>query len=199
MSAKDLLCHAPILKAPDFHRPFKLHGDVCSFGAGAVLLQEDNMSVDHPVRYFSKKFTKCQNNYSTIEKEALALMLALQHFEVYLGGSSVPIGVFTDHNPLTFLFRMCNANPRLMRLALIVQYNLYIKHQKGTDNVVADALSRVMCELWRTIDVFPEREYRKMYWWGCYVKWHINICLYLYKECYWCLYCCSSPPLTPLF
>ncbi len=42
---------------------------------------------------------------------------------------------------------MCNANQRLMRWALIVQeYDLEIKHQKGTDNVVADVLSRVMCE-----------------------------------------------------
>ncbi len=147
LSAKDLLCHAPILKAPDFHRPFKLHVDASSVGAGAVLLQEDNMGIDHPVCYFSKKFTKCQSNYSTIEKETLALVLALQHFEVYLGGSSVPIIVFTDHNPLTFLSRMCNANQRLMRWALIVQeYNLDIRHQKGTDNVIADAFSRVMCE-----------------------------------------------------
>lgn len=144
VSAKDLLCYAPVLKAPEFHHPFKLHVDASSVGAGAVLLQEDNMGIDHPVCYFSKKFSKCQNNYSTIEKEALALVLALQHFEVYLGGSSVPIVVFTDHNPLTFLSRMCNANQRLMRWALIVQeYNLDIRHLKGTENVVADALSRV--------------------------------------------------------
>ncbi len=114
LSGKDLLCHAPILKAPDFHRPFKLHVDASSVGAGAVLPQEDNMGVDHPVCFFSQKITKCQNNSSTIEKETLALVLVLQHFEVYLGGSSVPFSVFTDHNPL-FLSWMCNANQRLMR------------------------------------------------------------------------------------
>ncbi len=59
----------PILKAPDFHRPFKLHVDASSVGAGAVLLQEDNMGIDHPVCYFSKKFTKCQSNYSQLKRK----------------------------------------------------------------------------------------------------------------------------------
>lgn len=58
-------------------------------GAGAVLLQEDDCGIDHPVCYFSKKFNKHQLNYSTIEKEALALLLAMQHFEVYVGSSTL--------------------------------------------------------------------------------------------------------------
>ncbi len=77
-----------------------------------------------------------------MEKEALALLLALQHFEVYLGGSCNPVVVYTDHNPLVFLGRMCNSNQRLMRWSLILQeYNLDIQHRKGAENVVADALS----------------------------------------------------------
>lgn len=78
-SAKDLLCHAPVLSAPNFDLPFKLQVDASGVGAGAVLLQEDKVGIEHPVCYFSKKFTTCQRNYSTIEKEALALMLALQN------------------------------------------------------------------------------------------------------------------------
>ncbi len=50
------------------------------------------------MRYFSKKFPIAQQKYSTIEKETLALMLPLQHFEVYLGGSNHVITVYTDHN-----------------------------------------------------------------------------------------------------
>ncbi len=70
-----------------------------------------------------------QHNYNTIEKEALALLITLQHFEVYLGGSNVPITVYTDHNPLVFLLRMSNSNQRLMRWSLIVQeYNIEIRH-----------------------------------------------------------------------
>ena len=142
-NAKALLCSAPVLAAPDFALPFKLEVDASALGAGAVLLQEDADGIDHPVCFFSRKFTKPQLNYSTIEKEALALLLALQHFEVYVGGSPVPVVVYTDHNPLTFLSRMYNQNQRLMRWALVIQnYNLEIKHKKGIDNVLADALSR---------------------------------------------------------
>lgn len=143
-SAKALLTSAPVLAAPDFSLPFKLEVDASAMGAGAVLLQESSRGFDHPVCFFSKKFNKAQLNYSTIEKEALALLLALQHFEVYVGSSSVPVLVYTDHNPLVFLQRMYNQNQRLMRWALIIQnYNLDIKHKKGVDNVMADALSRV--------------------------------------------------------
>ncbi|KAI2664116.1 Transposon Ty3-I Gag-Pol polyprotein [Labeo rohita] len=58
------------------------------------------------------------------------------HFEVYLGSSSLPIVVYTDHNPLVFLTRMYNHNQRLMHWALIAQnYNLEIRHKKGSENV----------------------------------------------------------------
>lgn len=142
-SAKSLLCSTPVLAAPNFSRPFKLEVDASATGAGAVLLQDDEEGVCHPVCYFSAKFKPHQLNYSTIEKEALALLLALQHFEVYVGSSASPVTVFTDHNPLVFLNRMYNHNQRLMRWALLAQdYNLMIIHKKGTDNIVADALSR---------------------------------------------------------
>jgi hypothetical protein len=105
-AAKALLCSAPVLAAPDFVRPFKLEVDASALGVGAVLLQEDERGIDHPVCYFSKKLKRHQLHYSTIEKEALALLLALQHFEVYLGSNPEPTVVFSDHNPLVFLNRM---------------------------------------------------------------------------------------------
>ncbi len=109
----------------------------CSYSRIALLLNTQ-------YAIFYKKFSKCQKHYSTIDKEALAVLLALQHFEVYLGsGSGSPIVVYTDHNPLVFLSRMSNSNQRLMRWSLIVQeFNLDIRYKKGTENVVADALSR---------------------------------------------------------
>ena len=100
-------------------------------------------SEGQPVCYFSVKFKNHQLNYSTIEKETLAMLLALQHFEVYVRSSASPVVVYTDHNPLVFLARMYNSNQRLRRWALLVQgYNIVIRHKKGVDNVVADALSR---------------------------------------------------------
>ena len=108
-----------------------------------MLMQDGEGDVCHPVCYFSVKFKHHQLNYSTIEKETLAMLLALQHFEVYVGASPSPVVVYTDHNPLVFLTQMYNHNQRLMRWALLAQgYNLEIRHKKGTDNVVADAVSR---------------------------------------------------------
>lgn len=142
-SVRALLTTAPVLAAPDFSLPFSVAVDASDLGAGAVLYQEGPDGLDHPVGFFSRKFNHYQRAYSTIEKEALALLLALQHFEVYVGGAA-NVTVFTDHNPLTFLNRMCNSNQRLMRWSLILQgYNINIKHIRGRENVVADALSRV--------------------------------------------------------
>lgn len=142
-SAKALLCNAPVLAAPVYEKAFKLEVDASSVGAGAVLIQEDTCGIDHPVCYFSRKFNKSQLNYSTIEKETLALLLALQYFDVYVSSSNLPIIVYTDHNPLVFLSRMHNHNQRLMRWSLVVQgYHLKIEHKKGSENIMADALSR---------------------------------------------------------
>ena len=84
-SVKTLLCSAPMLAAPQLDQPFKLHIDASDVGAGAVLLQENAELVDCPVSFCSQKFNKHQYNYSVIEKEALALVWALQHFDVYVG------------------------------------------------------------------------------------------------------------------
>ena len=142
-NAKALLCSSPVLAAPNFDLPFKLEVDASATGAGAVLLQEGTDGLDHPVSYFSKKFLRHQLNYSTIEKEALGMLLALQHFEVYIGSTVAPVRVYTDHNPLVFLSRMKNANQRIMRWSLYLQgFNLEIRYKKGCTNILADTLSR---------------------------------------------------------
>ena len=139
---KALLTSSPVLAAPQLDRPFKLHVDASQVGAGAVLLQEDGQGIDRPVSFFSRKFLSYQYSYSVIEKEALALIWALQHFDVYVGGA-VSLVVYSDHNPLTFLQSLQNPNQRLMRWALFLQpFSLDIRHIKGSLNVIADTLSR---------------------------------------------------------
>ena len=140
---KRLLTSAPVLAMPDFERPFIIHVDASDLGLGAVLMQESIEKLEHPIGYFSQKFNKSQKNYSTSEKEALALILSLQHFEFYIVPAKFPIDIYTDHNPLVFLNRIKNKNQRLLRWSLSLQeYNLNIMHIPGRRNVVADALSR---------------------------------------------------------
>ena len=140
---KEVLCSLPVLRAPDFSRPFALAVDASQEGVGAVLMQPDQDQVNHPVCYFSKKFTQAQRNYSVIEQELLAIILALQHFEVYVPSHGPRITVYSDHSPLQFLNRFKFKNVRLTRWSLLLQeYNLEVHHVKGADNVVADCLSR---------------------------------------------------------
>ena len=92
-AAKSLLCGAPVLAAPNFSLPIKLEVFASASGAGAVLLHGGESGVSHHVCYFS----------STIEKETPAMLLALHHFEVYVGSSPYTALVYTKHNPLVFL------------------------------------------------------------------------------------------------
>ena len=99
---KAILKSAPVLLAPSFDKEFKLAVDASDVGAGSVLFQEDDNGVDNPVCYYSKKFNKHQRNYSTVEKECLSLVLALQHFEFCLASSVAPIVIFTDPQSTDF-------------------------------------------------------------------------------------------------
>lgn len=131
---KSLLYSSPILVAPCFNQPCVIHVDASQVG--------DGQGVVRPVCYFSKRFNQYQQNYSVIEKEALSLVWALQHLNVYVGAGG-PTVVYTDHNPLTFLSSLKYPKQRLTRWSLFLQsYDLDIKHTKGSDNVIADALSR---------------------------------------------------------
>ena len=79
-----------------------------------------------------------------MEKKALALLLALQHFDVYLNTAVFPITVFTNHNPLIFIDKMKSSNQWLLQWSLLFQeYKVKIHHIRGKDNVIADALSRI--------------------------------------------------------
>ena len=139
---KAVLMSKPVLDAPNFRKPFQLATDASDVGVGAVLLQMDDMGLLKPISYFSKKLNPHQRRYSTIEKECLGLVLAVQHFDVYISNSS-EVTVFTDHNPLTFLERFRNKNQRLFRWSLFLQpYGLKVTHIKGKDNIIADTLSR---------------------------------------------------------
>ena len=141
---KNILCSKPILAMPDLSKPFSIQVDACDTGIGAVLLQEDPETMNlHPVSYYSYKLKPHQRSYATVEKELLGIIMALQKYEVYFS-THLPVNIYTDHNPLTFLSRARLSNQRILRWSLYLQnFNLIIHYLKGTDNTLADALSRV--------------------------------------------------------
>ena len=94
------------------------------------------------VYYASKTLNEAQRNYTTTEKELLAVVYALDKFRTYLIGAEIII--FTDHFALKYLLTKKNAKARLIRWVLLLQeFNLQIRDKKGVENVVADHLSRL--------------------------------------------------------
>ena len=140
LDLKSRLATQPVLRPPDYTLPFCLSVDASDLAVGATLFQMVD-GLEHPICFYSKKLDHHQKRYSTIEKEALSLVLAVRYFSVYFGTGVVT--VYTDHNPLVFLQRMANHNQKLLRWSLeLQQYNFNIVHRAGKDNLLADLLSR---------------------------------------------------------
>ena len=96
-----------------------------------------------PVAYASKKVKLCEKKYSVIERECLGIAWAVQKFSRYLYGKEFILEM--DHQPYLYLNRKAVAYLRLMKRALLLQpYRFRIEAIKGTDNVGADYLSRVI-------------------------------------------------------
>ena len=104
-----ILTNSPVLVPVDYSREFLLYVDSTEVGAGASLMQEGADGIEHPVCYYSKKYDRHQRNYALVEKEALALLLAMKFFDPYFT-SPYPVKEFTDHNPLCFIHRIKNEN-----------------------------------------------------------------------------------------
>lgn len=137
---KKALATGPILRTPDLSKSFVLRTDASSTCVGAVLMQEHEGTL-HPVAYASKQLLPREVNYSTIERECLALVWAVKKFHLYLYGTHFKVQ--TDHQPLQYLNKAKQLNSRVLRWSLTLQeYSFTIEHIKGTENVGADYLSR---------------------------------------------------------
>jgi hypothetical protein len=137
---RDQLCSAPVLKHPDFSRPFVLQTDASGYGLGAVLTQYFDDG-EHPIAYASRTLEDRETRHAIIEKEALAIAWGIHHFRHYLLGRHFTVQ--TDHKPLLALQRIKDQNARLQKLSLRLQgYRFTIEYRKGIKNQNADLLSR---------------------------------------------------------
>ncbi|UYV82469.1 hypothetical protein LAZ67_21002319, partial [Cordylochernes scorpioides] len=140
---KQALANTALLAYPDTELPISLCTDASDRAVGSVLQQLDNNNWK-PIAFFSKKLNPAQCNYSTYDRELLAIYLSIKFFKHLLEAREFTI--LTDHKPLIYAFKQKNekASPKQLRhLQYISQFTTDIKYIKGTDNIVADALSRV--------------------------------------------------------
>ena len=134
---------APVLVFADFKKPFRLETDASKEGLGAVLLQESDDGQYHPVAFASHELKGGEPKYHSSKLEFLALKWAVtEQFREYL--QYQPFTVCMDNNPLTYIL----TTPNLDMLghhwvAALAGYNMELEYLKGSDNKVADALSRV--------------------------------------------------------
>jgi len=146
-AVKQKLCSAPLLVHFDMKKPIVVHCDASEYGVGVVLSHTMDDGSERPVSFGSRTLSLAERNYSTIEKEGLALVFAVQKFHQYLFGNR--FSMYTDHKPLLGLFAETSALPtraaaRVLRWALLLSaYNFELKYREGSKNGNADGLSRL--------------------------------------------------------
>ena len=142
---KQQVSDAVSLYVPDFGKPFTLITDASDVGAGAMLANKDGQHLK-PFGFFHHALSQHERNYSTTEKELLAVVLAVKRFRVYL--SNAPFELITDHRALRWLNSLDPFDERGRRgrwIDFLQQFQIRPIHRAGKhpDMTMADYLSRV--------------------------------------------------------
>jgi hypothetical protein len=137
-SLKHLMTHVPMMKIIDPENDFFMCTDACKEGLGGVLMQGGSV-----VCYESQKLNEHEVNYMTHDLELAAIVHALKMWIHYLLGRKFVL--MTEHCGIRYLFDQPKLNARQSRwMALLSEFDFEIKHVKGKENKVVDALSRCM-------------------------------------------------------
>ena len=100
---------------PDFNKEFEIYTDASGVALGAVLAQKKEEML-HPIAFASRQLNCAEKNYSTSEREMLAIVWTAKHFNAYIYGRHIKF--FTDHKPLSTLNKSKEPNERLYKLKL---------------------------------------------------------------------------------
>nr|GEX63356.1 hypothetical protein [Tanacetum cinerariifolium] len=138
---KEKLTEAPILIASNWDQPFELMCDASDYAVGAILVQRVEKHF-RPIHYASKTMNQAETNYTTTEKEMLAVVYAFEKFRSYLiMNRSI---VYTDHSALKYFFAKKDAKALLLRWILLLQeFDFKVIDTKGAENYAADHLSHL--------------------------------------------------------
>ena len=137
---------APVLVFADFQKPFQLETDAFGEGLGTILLQELDDGQYHPVAFASWELKGGEPKYHSSKLEFLALKWAVtEQFSEYL--QYQPFTIWTDNNPLTYILTTPNLDALGHRwVAVLAGYDMKLEYLKGSDNKIADTLSRLPLE-----------------------------------------------------
>jgi hypothetical protein len=142
---KQLLITPPIIRIVDPNEDFIICIDACKEGLGGVLSQNG-----YVVCYESRKLKEHEMHYVTHDLELVAIVKALKKWRHYLMGKRFKLRI--DHNGLKYLFDQRALIARKSRwLEFLSEYDFDIKHIKGKENKVDDALSKRVHELHATL------------------------------------------------
>ena len=128
---------------PASEAPLAIFTDASDFAIDAALQQRANGKWE-PLGFFSKKLSPAQQKYGAYSRELLAIYKAVKYFRHMVEGRDFMI--FTDYKPITFAFQQKSSkcDPRhFQQLEFIGQFTTDIRRISGSENVVADALSRI--------------------------------------------------------
>ena len=138
---KEQLRTSPVLAFPNLEGQFVLYTDASNVGIGTVLAQRSPVGEERVISYASKGFCSAEKNWTTTEKEAFAIVWALQYFHAYLYG--VKVIVYSDHKALNWLRNFRNPNGKLARWILkLEQHDYEVIHRPSSLMGHVDALSR---------------------------------------------------------
>ena len=128
-----------VLSLPEFELPFILYTDASENCIGTDLLQEIE-GIERPIALFSRTMNEAERIYDTSQKELLAIVKAVEHFQLFLFRKKFKIRTY--HAPLLSIKTNANPSGRLSRwLDHLSIYTFEIEHKKGADNLLADVLS----------------------------------------------------------
>lgn len=162
---RECLISAPVLSCPDYDLPFVVQCDASGHGIGAVLTQP-HPNGDKVIAYLSRSLTRQERNFTTTERECLAVLWAIEKLRPYIEG--VPFTVITDHYSLVWLQNLKDPTGRLARWAVrLQQYDFKIVHRKGKEHIVPDTLSRAvpvvdLVEVGFDSEIVSDRWYQQM-------------------------------------